>query len=576
MFRRGSLLVAVAVALSVVTARADTKPESVDTDFVQKRAKAYFEKFPNEAKKVTDAGVNPDPKNLSVTEPKTVAWQYTASGANVDAAKVEELLKGILREVLGQDFDGTGTNLTQDSLAKMTLVVRPAKAASPTVKKPEDVDTAYVQARAKAYFAKYPADAKKVTDAGVNPDPKDLSVPKTKTVVWQYTTRGRVDEAEAKKLLDGILREILSQDFDGTGTNLTQDSLTKMTLVVRPAKENSPPSISPVADQTIPAGSASVGPLSFAVGDDRTAADRLTVTAVSNNQALVPDANIVLGGTGAARTVTVTAIEGQTGEAVVKLTVADEDGQSTSVSFRVGRAGGAPPADPMPLAGPAVTSWWPTVGWCGQAAWGCGTSWVWSGGCDCGGRWRGGRGISAGCSAVSAGYPGTVTAGCGGCVAVGVVSGPAWPAAVAVRPAAPAVTREQLLARADRPAPAVLYDEGFNAYWARNPDQAYEYLTAAAEAGSDDPRVWTYIALAELARGNSSGAATASAYASALEQTGGDSRSVAVALERVQGSLRAELDRMRSLVADESSVRRALAAKPTFRRQQPAGGVASK
>src|SRR5260370_40142027 len=47
-----------------------------------------------------------------------------------------------------------------------------------------------------------------------------------------------------------------------------------------------------------------VGPINFTVGDVETPAGSLTVSGGSSNQTLVPDGNIVLGGTGGKRTVT--------------------------------------------------------------------------------------------------------------------------------------------------------------------------------------------------------------------------------------------------------------------------------
>ncbi len=96
---------------------------------------------------------------------------------------------------------------------------------------------------------------------------------------------------------------------------------------------NTPPTIGSVAAQTDAAGVASA-PVAFTVGDAQTAAASLTVTASSSNTALVPNANIVLGGSGASRTVAVTPAAGQSGTAVVTLTVSDGT-YSTSTSFNV-------------------------------------------------------------------------------------------------------------------------------------------------------------------------------------------------------------------------------------------------
>jgi len=85
---------------------------------------------------------------------------------------------------------------------------------------------------------------------------------------------------------------------------------------------NTPPSISVVPNQTITANTATAA-LAFTVGDNQTPPADLTVTASSSNPSLVPDANIVLGGSGANRTVRVTPAASQTGVATLTLTVSD-------------------------------------------------------------------------------------------------------------------------------------------------------------------------------------------------------------------------------------------------------------
>lgn len=122
---------------------------------------------------------------------------------------------------------------------------------------------------------------------------------------------------------------------DGTGigavgshsfTNVTADHTIAATFV---ATGNTPPTISTVPDQSITANTATAA-LAFAVGDPQTPATDLTVTADSSNTALVPKANIILGGGGANRTVRVTPAANQTGQAVITLTVSD--GSLTAVS----------------------------------------------------------------------------------------------------------------------------------------------------------------------------------------------------------------------------------------------------
>lgn len=92
---------------------------------------------------------------------------------------------------------------------------------------------------------------------------------------------------------------------------------------------NRAPVLTAIADQSIPVNGAA-GPLPFTVGDAETAAAGLTVAVSSSDQVLLPDANIVLGGSGSVRTIAVTPAAGQTGSVTVTLTVSD--GVSTTAS----------------------------------------------------------------------------------------------------------------------------------------------------------------------------------------------------------------------------------------------------
>ena len=86
--------------------------------------------------------------------------------------------------------------------------------------------------------------------------------------------------------------------------------------------DNYPPSLGEIPDQIIPMNSASV-PVAFVVGDDRTAASALLVTASSGNTTLIPNSGLVLGGSGGNRTLTITPATGQTGATTVTVTVND-------------------------------------------------------------------------------------------------------------------------------------------------------------------------------------------------------------------------------------------------------------
>jgi hypothetical protein len=91
---------------------------------------------------------------------------------------------------------------------------------------------------------------------------------------------------------------------------------------------NTAPNISNVTDQTINVNS-STSALAFTVADAETAASSLVLSASSSDTSLVPNANIVFGGSGASRTVTVTPASNQTGTATISLTVSDGFAQSS-------------------------------------------------------------------------------------------------------------------------------------------------------------------------------------------------------------------------------------------------------
>jgi len=82
-----------------------------------------------------------------------------------------------------------------------------------------------------------------------------------------------------------------------------------------------PPTITALPDFTI-AEDAVLGPLSFGINDADTP-NALTVTAVSSNPALIPNGNLVLGGTGTIRTLTATPLLGAFGTTQITLTVSD-------------------------------------------------------------------------------------------------------------------------------------------------------------------------------------------------------------------------------------------------------------
>jgi hypothetical protein len=85
---------------------------------------------------------------------------------------------------------------------------------------------------------------------------------------------------------------------------------------------NTAPTITAIANQSTNQNVATSA-IAFTVGDAQTAASALTVTGSSSNTTLVPNANIVFGGSGASRTVTVTPALNQTGTCTITVTVSD-------------------------------------------------------------------------------------------------------------------------------------------------------------------------------------------------------------------------------------------------------------
>src|SRR5206468_383891 len=111
-------------------------------------------------------------------------------------------------------------------------------------------------------------------------------------------------------------------------------------LTVTPV--NDLPTISNIPDQNTAAGTP-VGPISFTVGDVETPAANLTLVQDSSNPVLVPIANIVFGGSGANRTVTVTPAAGQTGTATITVTVNDGSATASDTFLLTVVAGNTPP-----------------------------------------------------------------------------------------------------------------------------------------------------------------------------------------------------------------------------------------
>lgn len=95
---------------------------------------------------------------------------------------------------------------------------------------------------------------------------------------------------------------------------------------------NTPPTISNIADHSTPKNTTSAA-IGFIVGDAETTAESLVVTAVSSDTTLVPNSYIVLGGSGAERTIALTPAANLMGPTTITITVTDADGAIASETF---------------------------------------------------------------------------------------------------------------------------------------------------------------------------------------------------------------------------------------------------
>ncbi|NLF73821.1 MAG: hypothetical protein GX575_32830, partial [Candidatus Anammoximicrobium sp.] len=118
---------------------------------------------------------------------------------------------------------------------------------------------------------------------------------------------------------------------DGTTTLASAGGTDAFVLSLVP-DINTLPTISDIADQAIPQDG-NTGALSFSVNDLETPAADLTLAGSSSNTALVPNANVVFGGSGANRTVAVTPLAGQSGTATITVTVTDASSGSAADTF---------------------------------------------------------------------------------------------------------------------------------------------------------------------------------------------------------------------------------------------------
>jgi hypothetical protein len=173
---------------------------------------------------------------------------------------------------------------------------------------------------------------------------------------WLPVTGQAVEFSVTPQAADTLLGDgklslrIASTGDYGAAGNVTYASREHATAANRPqlilTLENSAPSISVIADQTINEDTATA-PLAFTLGDDITAPESITVSATSADTTLVPSENIVFSGSGANRSVTVTPAPDQSGSVTITLTASDGSlGSDEVFVLTVTAVDDAPTADP--------------------------------------------------------------------------------------------------------------------------------------------------------------------------------------------------------------------------------------
>ena len=126
---------------------------------------------------------------------------------------------------------------------------------------------------------------------------------------------------------------VRAHDNGGT-TNGGVDSSAPQTFTITVQAVNDLPTISAIADITTDEDT-STGAIAVTIADVETAANSLVLSAVSSNTSLIPSANILFGGSGANRTITLNPAANQFGTATITLRVRDGNGAITSETFGV-------------------------------------------------------------------------------------------------------------------------------------------------------------------------------------------------------------------------------------------------
>ena len=156
---------------------------------------------------------------------------------------------------------------------------------------------------------------------------KTIIVPIINDVIEEPTESFSVGLSAAKPA--NLNTYVTEKESDANGL---LGSIVTTTVSIIDNDQNIPPTISDVSNQSTNEDTPTSA-IAFTIGDNQTPASALTVTASSSSPSLLPNANIVVSGTGANRTLVATPAANQFGQSVITLTVTDPGGLSATDTF---------------------------------------------------------------------------------------------------------------------------------------------------------------------------------------------------------------------------------------------------
>ncbi len=199
-----------------------------------------------------------------------------------------------------------------------------------------DAATASVEARARSYLDSNCAGCHRPGGPGLWDGRFDT--PLTAQNLINGTINNTLGTADAHEISPGSLnRSIIHRRMNSVAAGTRMPPLGRTTIDAAGvqliadwiAAINQAPTVAGPADVSLPAGTA-VPPLAVAVGDVDAPPGYTVLSAVSSNQALLPNAGIAVGGSGGARTLTLTPVAGAVGAAVITITATDEGGRTAT------------------------------------------------------------------------------------------------------------------------------------------------------------------------------------------------------------------------------------------------------